>query len=165
MVGRIRSVMMSPERLTYAILAPSGLIRGSLATSSEKRSRASRVRDGPSGAAADAGKPRARRRMAASERRIMNGPLGWIICLWRSPGLAERRHRLKLGDLAHHRRPLGLEIGPDRVTKSRVGDVVGRPGRHRPIAAAQLVRTLRACLDSRQSATDRRLDRLIVADF
>src|SRR6185369_3224866 len=61
--------------------------------------------------------------------------------------LAERRELLERRDLALDRAALGGEEGGDGAPEAGVGDMMGRPGRHRPVAAGELVGALRAGLD------------------
>jgi hypothetical protein len=79
--------------------------------------------------------------------------------------LSKRSHFVERSDLVDHRAPFGFQIVGDRVAKPWVGDIMGGPGRHRPIAAAKLVRALRPRLDEGQPSLDRRFDRLIIADL
>jgi len=51
-----------------------------------------------------------------------------------------------------HGAPLGVEIVGDGTAKIGIGQEMGRPGRHRHIAARQLVATLRAGFDPREAA-------------
>ena len=51
----------------------------------------------------------------------------------------------------------------DRVAEARVADPVRAVGRHRLVAALQLVRPLRAGLDPGEAVGDREVDRLVVA--
>src|SRR3954469_22877203 len=145
---------------------PSGLICGSLAASSEKRSRGVKLRLGPSGAAAGApaGSARPASNKAAQIRFSMFVPPKLADLCVRA-AFAKRRHFVERADLVDHRRPLrGEELG-DGAAEVRVGDEMRRPGRHGPIAAAQLVLALRPRLDLGEAAVDRSLDRLIIADL
>ena len=70
-----------------------------------------------------------------------------------------------LGGPFRHRSALAREIGRDRLREARVGQVMGRMGDHRPIAARDLVLALRAGLDALIAVADREFDRPIVADL
>ena len=74
-------------------------------------------------------------------------------------------HRGKLRAGRRHIGALALEIVGDRAAQRRIGDVMRRIGRHRHVAARELVLALRAGLDPRELVLDRVFDRLIVAQL
>src|SRR5260370_37647176 len=78
---------------------------------------------------------------------------------------AEGRVFLIVGDRALDRFALVSKIVGDRPGKSGVGEFVRRIGKGRPVATGQLVLSLRASLDAAQSARQREVDRLIIADL
>ena len=78
---------------------------------------------------------------------------------------AEGRVFLIMGDRALDRLPLVSEIVGDRSGKPRVGEFMRRIGEGRAVAARELVLPLGASLDAAQSARQREVDRLIVADL
>src|ERR1700722_6772393 len=78
---------------------------------------------------------------------------------------AEGRVFLIMGDRALDRFSLVSEIVGDRPGKPRVGEFVRRISEGRSIAAGELVLALGASLDAPQSARQREVDRLIVADL
>src|SRR4051812_45150110 len=132
---------------------PSGLICGSLAASSEKRSRGSKLRDGPAGVSASAaagatatGASPASSKEAQIRFSMLVPPTDWILCV--TAILAERRHFVEPTDLVDHRPPFRLEIVGDGAAEAWIGNEMRRPGRHRPVAAAQLVLPLRTGLDA-----------------
>src|SRR3954463_12645242 len=106
---------------------PSGLICGSLAASSEKRSRGVKLRLGPSGAAAGAiaGSASPASSNAAQIRFSMFVP-PQLAGLCVRPVLAKRRHFVERADLIDHRRPLGGEELRDGAAEIRVGDEMRR---------------------------------------
>ena len=85
--------------------------------------------------------------------------------LARAVAAAEGRVVLVMGDRALDRGALVSEIVGDRPGEPRVGELVRRIGEGRPIAARELVLALGAGLDPAQSAREREIDRLIVADL
>ena len=70
-----------------------------------------------------------------------------------------------LGGPFRHRCALARQIVRDRLGEAWVGQVMGRMGDHRPIAAGDFMLALRAGLDALVAAADRKFDRLIVADL
>ena len=69
-----------------------------------------------------------------------------------------RARRLHIGALA-------LEVVGDRAAQRRIGDVVRRIGRHRHVAARELVLALRAGLDPGELVLDREIDGLVIAQL
>src|ERR1700722_4080454 len=78
---------------------------------------------------------------------------------------AEGRVFLIMGDRALDRDTLVSEIVGDRSSKPCVCEFVRRVGQGRAVAARELVLALSASLDAAQSAREREVDRLIVADL
>ena len=87
-----------------------------------------------------------------------------------------RRHLLRTRNavgkrrspIRSRRRPLAVRRrGSRRPPARKPGSAqkMGREGRHRPVAARQLVLALRAGLDAGEAARDRRVDRLIIAEL
>src|SRR5947209_997835 len=60
---------------------------------------------------------------------------------------------------------LVLEVIADGAGHAWIGKIVRGIGRHRPVAARELVLALRTGLDALQSARDAEFDRLVIADF
>ena len=71
----------------------------------------------------------------------------------------------QLGGRLGHVSSLPRQILGDGAPQRRVGDVVGRVGRDRAVAAGELVLALRAGLDPREPMRDRVVDRLVVAEL
>src|SRR3954454_22122826 len=89
----------------------------------------------------------------------------WSQGTWRAssgPAVLPERHVLGQ-DLLRllHAGPLALQELGDRPAQGGVGDGVGGIGRHRPVAARELVLALRAGLDALQAAGDGELDGLM----
>src|SRR5271165_7277828 len=78
---------------------------------------------------------------------------------------AERGMPLVVGDCAVEGGPLVSEIVGDRLAQTRVGELMRRIGERRAVAARELVLSLGAGLDPPQSAVEREVDRLIIADL
>ena len=79
--------------------------------------------------------------------------------------LAERARFAQLAAGGFHIGALAREIVVDGATKPGVGDVVGRIGGRRQIAAGELVLALGAGLDAGELVGDGIFDRLVVADL
>ena len=79
--------------------------------------------------------------------------------------LAERRQRRKLLAGGFHIGALADQIVGDRPAQPGIGDVMGRMGGHRQIAARELVLALGAGLDALELAVDGELDGLVIADL
>src|SRR6266850_1392380 len=77
--------------------------------------------------------------------------------------LPERRVLLQPLDLLFDRRPFALEIIVDGAAESGIDDPMRREGRHRHVAALDLVIALRARLDPLQAVRDGVVDGLVVA--
>ena len=78
---------------------------------------------------------------------------------------AERRVGGKLFAGGRDIHALALEIIGDRAAQPGIGDVMGRIGRDRHIAARELVLALRAGLDALEAVRDRIVDGLVIANL
>src|SRR5438309_40609 len=150
---------------------PSGLIWGSLAASSENRSRASKVREGPVGAAGAAVTAPTASKAAQTCLSIPRLPfvpgrlMRQLHVRVKGSGLPEWRHGVEIRNLVADCLALPLQEVGDGAAEAGVGEIVGGEGGHRAVAAGELVGALCAGLDAGEAAGDRRVDRLIIADF
>src|SRR5947207_11835149 len=79
--------------------------------------------------------------------------------------VAKRREFGEVLDLLRHHLTLAGEKGGHGAAEARVRDPMRAVGRHRQVAALQLVRPLRPGLDPLEAAADGKLDRLVIAAF